>query len=183
MSSIPSADIVRCCSHIMTFFLRLIIYFNFDYFLSSRMLFFSYCSDIAIYIRNLYLFLNSVSIFISLSFSLTGSFLLLSFISPVFYFTSWTLCNYQYLYSCKSKRARKSTSGGLYDGSEANLRSLVSLFSSLPLPLYPFLSLYFSFFLTLAYSVSQEVIVVIFRSDDQLARDPITFTLTHTCLS
>lgn len=96
MSSIFFVDIVRSCSHIMTLFPRLIIYFALTLIIFYLFICFSFL--LLWYYIYISIFILEQRIYFFLSFFLTGSFLLFSafpFVYPVFYFTPWTLCDYQ----------------------------------------------------------------------------------------
>lgn len=178
MSSIFFADIVRSCSHIMTLFPRLIIYFALTLIIFYLFICFSF---VLLWYYHLYIYFYSWTAYLFLSFFLFNR-LLPSLLCFPFRISRLLLYPLNSVWLSTYTRAnRNELTNRRFRPVDCaiDLKRIFDL-SYLSFPL----SLLF-FFLTSASLVSRKVIVVIFKSDDQLAiaKDPITLTLTRTCLS
>lgn len=178
MSSIFFADIVRSCSHIITLFPRLIIYFA----LTSIIFYLFICfSFLLLWYYHLHIYFYSWTAYLFLSFFLFNRLLppLLCFPFRISRLLLYPLNSVWLSTYTRANRNELTNRRFRPVDCAIDLKRIFDL-SYLSFPL----SLLF-FFLTSASLVSRKVIVVIFKSDDQLAiaKDPITLTLTRTCLS
>lgn len=182
MSSIFFADIVRSCFHTMTLFPWLIIYFALTLIIFYLFICFSF---LLLWYYHLHIYFYSWTAYLFLSFFLFNR-LLPSLLCFPFRISRLLLYPLNSVWLSTYTRANRNELTNRRFRPVDCAIDLKRIFDLSYLSFPPSLSLFLLFFfLTSASLVSRKVIVVIFRSDDQLAiaKDPITLTLTRTCLS